>query len=970
MLLRLIGAALAVLWSVTAQAQNQPVYATGALTPGHALVLQQAGTPGSSVTRDAGPAIAGNFTELGITNDGLPLCVRDKAGLHLLCLGANALGGGLISYNPLGNAPPLPLNFNVNGVTTLWPPGGGGGGVNTSVTVTSNAAMQGLTPVPATGSAIIRCGVKTPGDAPCLGFVVTAAPCSLDGGNGDGGSQVKLSNGNCATSQTTDPLQYGAAAGVWSFYNVTTTAGNPNVTLAGANIPASCANSCYITILGAGPYEERYIGQIVNVASGTQITVSPAPTLAMGAFSTIVYYGPGNAVPINAAIATGTRTAQPTILPAGIYMVEAPIQCTMFTYNNVGWAQPNCVGLSGAGAILVAVSNMGGSSPVGGTVFTVGGIEGPDPYAQYIRNGHFEGSGLTIDCNMIAAYGFGFPSGQDSNVGHFNVKNCLTANFHFGMPGSPQTTGGIHLHNNDVQRDIFNVPVTSLTCVNGQPNVVTGIDHGIPTGRVIAGNNINSMPGSVFGSGTEGPVVLEWQNTGARTGIIHGVNCNGWAAYTGGGFINLTPPSTAEVFHVTGMTAGNPTQITFVTGSINLANGDTWCLYGLGVSKNPFTFDKGVPDGCYQVSGVGVGGSDGPYQFTVPVDTTGTTYQGSGITFKQMPVGTVGVYQDNASDFEMSDNFITGVTYGTRVSPAGGGFDGKYKTNHFYNFAGHGFMIAAVSLGGHNAIIGNQCDPPVVFCNQFTSVGNTVTATEMNGSAFGYILDNASWLIRLETCSGPGCPGGWNGINNYYAEATSTGNKIFGQSSTLRVNELSNRGLAGNPAFYASIPNYHAFGNSCGFNSLYCMPDSAVGTDTVVAPNLAPTGTSSTSLVAMGLGPTCTFIPTYHTGGVFTMSGTIGNGTVGDGAYGAMFLFANNPPANGGSLNGSYTINGAGNGIFATPSGSERVPFAWTGSVPQTTLTPGTQYYLDAGLRAIGGGFASIQDLNCTLAEQ
>lgn len=121
--------AAALLFAAPAKAQqNQPVFATGTLTPGHALVLQQAGTPGSAVTRDGGPAIAGNFTEIGITNDGLPLCVRDKAGLHLLCFGANALGGGLISYNPVGGGAPLSLSFNVNGVNYPFPGGGGGGG--------------------------------------------------------------------------------------------------------------------------------------------------------------------------------------------------------------------------------------------------------------------------------------------------------------------------------------------------------------------------------------------------------------------------------------------------------------------------------------------------------------------------------------------------------------------------------------------------------------------------------------------------------------------------------------------------------------------------------------------------------------------------------------------------------------------------------------------------------------------------
>lgn len=124
-----------------AQAQNQPLFATGTLTPGHALVLQQTGTPGSAVTRDAGPAIAGNFTEIGITNDGLPLCVRDKAQQHLLCLGANALGGGLLSYNPIGNGAPNTLNINLNGQNYPFPPTGNGNVTGPTPTTIGQAAF-------------------------------------------------------------------------------------------------------------------------------------------------------------------------------------------------------------------------------------------------------------------------------------------------------------------------------------------------------------------------------------------------------------------------------------------------------------------------------------------------------------------------------------------------------------------------------------------------------------------------------------------------------------------------------------------------------------------------------------------------------------------------------------------------------------------------------------------------------------
>lgn len=80
---------------------------------------------------DAGGAASGNLTEIGITNTGTPFCVNDAqvssvSGYHQFCVGANALGGGLISYNAYGGASQLGLNFNINGSTYGFPGPGNG----------------------------------------------------------------------------------------------------------------------------------------------------------------------------------------------------------------------------------------------------------------------------------------------------------------------------------------------------------------------------------------------------------------------------------------------------------------------------------------------------------------------------------------------------------------------------------------------------------------------------------------------------------------------------------------------------------------------------------------------------------------------------------------------------------------------------------------------------------------------------
>lgn len=97
-----------------------PKWADGYI-PGHSVrqaadgVLSDGG--GAAGSRTFG---SGYLTELGITNTGTPLCINDAltsapGGYHQLCLGANVLGGGILSYQAYGGAPTLPFNCNING---------------------------------------------------------------------------------------------------------------------------------------------------------------------------------------------------------------------------------------------------------------------------------------------------------------------------------------------------------------------------------------------------------------------------------------------------------------------------------------------------------------------------------------------------------------------------------------------------------------------------------------------------------------------------------------------------------------------------------------------------------------------------------------------------------------------------------------------------------------------------------------
>lgn len=97
--------------------QNVQLYGTGTLTPGHLPVIEYPG-----VLQDAGPSTNGKITSLGLLGAGTPLAINDapvSGPYHQLAFGANALGGGLITYNAYNGAATLPLTISANGTTFI-----------------------------------------------------------------------------------------------------------------------------------------------------------------------------------------------------------------------------------------------------------------------------------------------------------------------------------------------------------------------------------------------------------------------------------------------------------------------------------------------------------------------------------------------------------------------------------------------------------------------------------------------------------------------------------------------------------------------------------------------------------------------------------------------------------------------------------------------------------------------------------
>lgn len=189
-----------------AHAQQEGVLQSGLITPGHPPIWVTSGVIG-----DAGSALSGNLTELGITNTGTPFCINDApitGQYHQVCLGANALGGGLLSYNAYGGAPKLPLLCNINGVQSLCLANVAG-----LPSVASNAALQATST--ATAPIVYRAGFYTQGDGGAAYYTASPSPCTLNSGNGDNGLQVKSADGKCwklVSQAFYDPRIWGADA--------------------------------------------------------------------------------------------------------------------------------------------------------------------------------------------------------------------------------------------------------------------------------------------------------------------------------------------------------------------------------------------------------------------------------------------------------------------------------------------------------------------------------------------------------------------------------------------------------------------------------------------------------------------------------------------------------------------------------------------------------------------------------------
>jgi hypothetical protein len=921
-----------------------------------------------------------------------------------LCLGHDANGNGVISNQVFNGAGNPGLNFSILGPLTLsgstlnfvaggstiatgsasglalfgtptapTPTGGdnstrlattafvntavGSGAVAAIPVATTNAALA-ATPQ-ATTTRVMRLGITAQGDSPPLVFNGQTGTCAAAGLANDIGSCVNGPDGNswkASFEGQVSAAYFGLHAANISFHSITTVVGS--CAIVDASGGWSSANiGDLIDIAGAGPNELHLITSVTAVADATHFTTAACPTLAMEASGVVVHHGKDNVTALNAAAAAARARFINMKVPAGEYLVSGPIQCNVVDYNSYNLPQPACIG--DPGSIIKAMSNMSTSLPAvdAGTLFTIGGFANGSDYSQYIRAAFIDGGGLTLDCSFICNYAFSLPFSLDSGIQNLTAKNSLVGGFHIGAVGAPQATGGILASRLHVERDTYFTPISDITHTT-VPVVTTTRDHGVATGRIVTVIGANNVPGSVTG---EGPISFIAKSTGARTLELHNVNGSTWAAFSGTAQLYLTAPTNVIPAPVFGITAANPAQIS-TQGDLNMANGQTWCIYGAGVSgaNGTTTAPTNVPDGCYVISNVSAPGGDGPFTFTVPVNSAGITFTGGGITYRKDTIADAGIYLDNVSDVQVNDSFITGTRWPIYNNPALGGYGGKYSHNHSYSFPEHGWITAAHVLGGKNSLIGEQVDGPAIFGAQFSAGGNSSTGFGFNGGfGFPFIPDGREWVFQIDSITD--------------SALTASGTNAHGVSNTIRANILANHFTAGSPNYYGAISNYQQFGYADYHGPittiLYPMPDSG---------RLKPAfqgipggfyGTTSLTPVATGNGAGCRIIPRYSGNMRFEISGTVNNNTVGDGAYAQLYYGTGTAPIAGAAFGGGTASLGNSRGLLAEPTGGGgmTVPFTTSGVAAVTLNTP---YWFDASIRAVTGGTATISDLDCNAQEQ
>jgi hypothetical protein len=443
--------ALALLLASPAFAQSVPLQ-SGPVTPGHAPMYVNQGS-GQPIVTDGGGAANGaigkNLSELGITarsqNSAYPVanggkgalnshfCLYDApttnpTGYHYLCLDPNAAGGGLLSYGASGTAAPLPLYFDINGVTTV------AGGTSTLIAVGSTFVTSGTSGQLLYDKAGVLGGLTVSGDA-TLNTSTGALTVTETNGTPFGALATAATvNLSTQASGTLQAAQEPAHTG-----DVTNTAGSLATTIAsGAVTSGKMASGAAAINLGLGPSGQVRPQLIANTTlyvastgsdSNPGTSASPFLTIAHALsvaasydgsiYNLTVQVGDGSwpAITLPAMIGSGVfslicDTATPTsCVIAGITAVGALVSWTVNGFEFAGgangiYSQYNAYIILGTATVFGACSTSHMTATNGGRIrassYTISG--GAAYHIQGAQLGGITVSGATVTLSGTPAF--------------------------------------------------------------------------------------------------------------------------------------------------------------------------------------------------------------------------------------------------------------------------------------------------------------------------------------------------------------------------------------------------------------------------------------------------------------------------------------------------------------------------------------------------------------------------------------
>jgi hypothetical protein len=181
--------------------------------------------------------------------------------------------------------------------------------------------------------------------------------------------------------------------------------------------------------------------------------------------------------------------------------------------------------------------------------------------------------------------------------------------------------------------------------------------------------------------------------------------------------------------------------------------------------------------------------------------------------------------------------------------------------------------------------------------------------------------------------------------------------------------QLTSNGPSAMPSFQTGVTLTSGPGITVGTAPGYVVSQS-LNNAVLQASPANPTGTTSETLLMMGLGSTCKLTPVYSGRVILDFIGIAsltGSSTLNVGASYQVFFGTGTAPVNGAATTG--TALGALKVVFVNSSAADEgsLPFSFGGRIQD--LSVGTPVWFDIAVKSDNGGLAGVTNLDCSANE-